>query len=158
MKGQARLGRKFGALMLPGAVEIRAAYRRTGLWQGWMEDVPHPALDALIDTGASRSCLPAALTDRGEGGFPLLRVDTRRPSDWTGRASAHGVPVFLVRVHVMGVGPLEAKVLPTDLPYFVLGRDLLSHFLMVLDGPSGAFCLRRTGGVDRFLRKLLRCP
>jgi hypothetical protein len=154
MKGWVHARDALGGLRLDGAAEIVAGYTQARRWEAFSP----VKLDVLIDTGASRSCVPAGIMASSRSGVSVLEVDARHPSDWSGQPSERAIPICPVAVRLLGRGPFTAAVFATSLPYVLLGRDLLAHFLMVWDGPAGAFCLRRTGGADRFLRRLLRCP
>ncbi|MGB2820277.1 MAG: hypothetical protein WBF17_04805 [Phycisphaerae bacterium] len=154
MKGQVTAAQGF----LP-RLTLTAAVRVTGcLCANWQWAPIHDGvLDAEIDTGASRSCIPGALCD-GSRGPAARQVDFRSPVDWRGTPTEAELPLYLIRVQLLGSRPVEAIVYPRDCDRFLLGRDLLARFLFALDGPVGRFALRRTNAVDRLLRKLLLCP
>jgi len=154
MKGRAEVrGDALGELLLPGAVQVVEGVCRNWEWRT-LEAAP---LDATIDTGASRSCVPRGICD-GSRGAVLREVDSRRPDDWRGRPAPRGIPIYLLRVRVLGMGPYRVLAYVRDAEEFLLGRDLLRHLLLALDGPVGAFRLRRTSSADRWLRRALRCP
>ena len=47
------------------------------------------------------------------------------------------LPTFLVRVQLRGLPPHVVKVLASPAePYVLLGRDVLNHFRVTLDGPN----------------------
>lgn len=80
------------------------------------------------------------------------------PVDWQGNRLPAQVPVFMVWVNFLGTGPVKVLPCETRHEYFLVGRDLLVHFLTVLDGPAKELAVRPTGSVDRFLRHCLRVP
>jgi len=154
MKGQAEVRRgRLSPLVLRGAVHVVAGLGPDGNW--W--DVQAAPLDATIDTGASRSCVPRSLCD-GTRGPVLLPSDFGTPTDWQEVRPQRSLPIYSLYVHVLGRGPFPILAYSRDAPGFLLGRDLLARFLLALDGPAGAYCLRGTSALDRFARRLLRCP
>jgi predicted aspartyl protease len=47
------------------------------------------------------------------------------------------LPTFLVRIQLRGLPPQVVEVLASpDEPYVLLGRDVLNHFRVTLDGPN----------------------
>ena len=146
-------GRSFGPLILPRAVRVAAGLARDWEWVAIGVD----PFDARIDTGASRSCAPLSLWQRTPN-LPWRLMDTRRPVDWRGMPCPEDVPAYLLRVEVVGEGPLEIEVYSRPEGDFLLGRDVLARLLLVLDGPARQFRLRRTFGLDRWIRKAIACP
>jgi hypothetical protein len=156
LRAKLRVGRRgeLGEPILRAALEVHSALCPDGLTR----EMNLPALDAFIDTGASRSCIPSSLC-RDSRGVPLFRIAyAGRPTDWSGRRAAGLAPYYLLWVNFVGVGPLKVRPFETQHPYFVVGRDLLAHFLTVLDGPSGELGVRTTGKLDHLLRRCLRAP
>ena len=145
---------ELGEPLIPGGVELHACL----LPDGKNREMARKRLDAFIDTGASRSCIPRAVS-RGTNGLPILRViDIQNALDWRGEAAGRPVSVYEVWVILLGSGPFRVRAYETGHPYFIVGRDLLAHFLTVLDGPSEKLGARTTGKFDHFLRRCLRAP
>jgi len=140
--------------LLPGAIRVTSALCLGHAIRG----IGAAPMDAFIDTGASRSCIPASLCTDTTGAAVLQTIDRARPLDWQGKRSAAGVPVHIVWVRFLGIGPLKLWPFETQFDYFIVGRDLLVHFLTVLDGPHRELGVRATGTLDRWLRSCLRAP
>jgi predicted aspartyl protease len=97
----------------------------------------------LVDTAADRTVLCAHLLHQ-------LRLttlpSTERLAGVGGRVSSVLVQTQ-IRVYredqspVLFNGPFPATVAPESLEMSVLGRDLLDHFSLVVDGPRRAVCL-----------------
>ena len=140
--------------VIPNGIRVVYALLPGGL----RSELRAPALDAIIDTGASRSCIPSALSRDAEGNPVLEVVDYRQPIDWQGSRAPSPVPVYLVWVELVGHGPFSVTPYETDDASFIIGRDLLAHFLTALDGPSQTLGVRATNKLDRLVRSLLRAP
>jgi hypothetical protein len=103
-------------------VSIRAAVEATAATE-------YPA---QIDPAADLTIVPSRLVEELDllpvGEVPILGVGGR----W------EKLPSFLVHIEVRGTPPARlVKVLacPGE-PYILLGRDILNHFRITLDGPS----------------------
>ena len=140
--------------VLPDAIRVTSA-----LCLGYViRRIDAEPMDAFIDTGSSRSCVPASLCTDATGAAVLQTIDRAHPQDWQGKRSAEGVPVHIVWVNFLGIGPLKLRPYETQHDFFIVGRDLLVHFLTVLDGPHRELGVRATGKLDHWLRSCLRAP
>ena len=100
--------------------------------------------DALVDTGASESCIDSLLAT--ELGLPV--VDRRSVS---GTHGAHPVNVHLAQVYVP---TLDFTIFATFAGVHLatggqrhralIGRTFLQSFQMVYDGPTGSVVIRRS--------------
>jgi predicted aspartyl protease len=90
-------------------------------------DVP-----ALIDTGADCTVIPVRFV-----GEPGLVSMGQIPIAGFGGCIAE-TPTYYADVAVRSLPPVNVKVLASDgEPIVLLGRDVLNHFRLVLDGPGG---------------------
>jgi hypothetical protein len=90
-------------------------------------------LDAKLDTAADISAIPSTLVDE----LDLEAVSEVLVSGYDGQ-------VELVRTYVVGLELPEARVRRIEAilmpePYVLLGRDVLNHFYIYLQGPDLAF-------------------
>ena len=95
---------------------------------------------ALLDTGASLSCIDSKLA----GDLNLPVVDRRPLTGVTGVADAS--PIYLARMHIPTLGRIVhgtfAGVSLEGLNLgILLGRDFLAQYRMVYDGPIGSVTL-----------------
>ena len=140
--------------LITGGVRVHACL----FPDGKTHQIGSEPLNAFIDTGASRSCIPRTMC-RGPNGLAIPRVvDIQNALDWRGDEAGRPVCVYEVWVTVFGSGPFRVRAYETGHPYFIVGRDLLAHFLTVLDGPAGKLGVPTTGKFDHFLRRCLRAP
>jgi predicted aspartyl protease len=86
---------------------------------------------ALIDTAADRTILPASLVDE----LSLVPVETITMKGFGG--SLVQVPVFaaIVQVRDLAEHPLSVGA-HSEEPWVLLGRDVLNHHRLLLDGPQ----------------------
>jgi hypothetical protein len=86
---------------------------------------------AQIDHGADRSVIPAALV-RSLELVPLDRIPVR---GFLGKPEE--MSRYTVQVTPKGLRPVEVAVLTsTEERVMILGRDVLNHFRVVLEGPN----------------------
>lgn len=90
---------------------------------------------ALIDTGAFMSVVPASLA-RDLDLKPHSRVKARGVGN-----QAIDLSTYLVRLIVAGHVIVDLEVAAFDRQTMLLGRDILQHFILTLDGKAGAFTL-----------------
>lgn len=90
---------------------------------------------ALIDTGAFMSVVPASLA-RDLDLKPHSRVKARGVGN-----QAIDLSTYLVRLTVAGHVIVDLEVAAFDRQTMLLGRDILQHFILTLDGKAGAFTL-----------------
>jgi predicted aspartyl protease len=86
---------------------------------------------AQIDTAADLTVIPSRLVEELQldqlSEFPIVGVD--------GHMSV--LPTFLVQLQIRELPPRVVEVLASSLePYVLLGRDVLNHFRITLDGPN----------------------
>ena len=78
-----------GRLIIPKAIQIVS-----GTGPGFIpRKINSGQLDALIDTGASQSCLPSAVAKDDTGTRLLRPMDYKTPTDWRGTKSKGLFPV-----------------------------------------------------------------
>ena len=106
-------------------------------------DMSSRQVPALVDTGASESCIDVGLAE--ELGLPV--VDKRRIA---GAGGAHQAPVYLGHIffpqlqnaiygRFAGVGLSDGGQLQKAL----IGRTFLANYMMIYDGPFGRVSLVR---------------
>jgi predicted aspartyl protease len=89
------------------------------------------AVPALIDTGADCTVLPARLV----GELSLVPMGRLLIEGLGGRVSE--MPTYAVEVAIRNLRQVIVKVLAADgEPVVLLGRDVLNHFRILLDGPG----------------------
>lgn len=89
---------------------------------------------AQLDTAADLTVIPSRLVEDLQldqlSEFPILGVD--------GHLST--LPTFLVQIRIRELSPRVVEVVASPLePYVLLGRDVLNHFRITLDGPNLVF-------------------
>lgn len=91
---------------------------------------PRIELSALIDTGADVTAVPESLVER----LKLYPVGRLQLED----ANAVKTPVFTYEASVaMAEEPSKKmEVVVTPYPFVILGRDWLSEYYLLLDGPG----------------------
>ncbi|MBI3958614.1 MAG: hypothetical protein HY328_07380 [Chloroflexi bacterium] len=95
-------------------------------------------VSALLDTGTDITAIPAAL----ESELQLYAVSRIRIENVD--ASVNFVYTYTVRLEI---GPLivpPIQVILTNLDFAIIGRDILSHLYLLLNGPEQTFDLRTT--------------
>ena len=84
-----------------------------------------------LDTGADRTVIPGELLHQIE----LARSGSTIVVGFAGRDD--DAPIYDVRLTVAGFDPVPIEVLArVDEPWVLLGRDVLNHYRIVLDGPN----------------------
>lgn len=107
-------------------------------------DCAHPlepserlTLPALIDTGADLSTVPPDTIDR----LGLVQLDEIPVASYRGETIL--TATYLVRLYI-GSWSLEAiEVIASGEEYAILGRDVLNHFRIILDGPRAVLEIRQ---------------
>jgi predicted aspartyl protease len=91
------------------------------------------AIPALVDSGADFTVLPARLV----GPLRLEQSGFRRLLGFGGRIVE--CPTYLVRIQITGMLQRFLVSVPCDStePMALLGRDILSQYRVVIDGPRG---------------------
>jgi len=88
-------------------------------------------LPAQIDTGAYKTVIPAAAADQ----LGLTQYSVETATGLEGRLIEF--PTFLIEVTVRQQKPITVEVLASrQEPFVLLGRDVLNHFRLILDGPN----------------------
>jgi predicted aspartyl protease len=86
---------------------------------------------AQLDTAADLTIIPSRLVEE----LGLLQVNEVPILGVGGRFDI--LPAFLVLIEIRGTSPRLVKVLSSpEEPYVLLGRDVLNHFRITLDGPN----------------------
>lgn len=88
-------------------------------------------LPAQIDTAADRTVIPGTLVER----LGLVPLDELPVAGFGGQVFL--LATYLVELTIRNASPLAVEVLahPAE-PYVLLGRDILNHFRLILDGPE----------------------
>lgn len=90
---------------------------------------------ALLDTGSDITAVPAKLIDP----LHLQAIGRLRLEDVEARTTY--VSTYAVRLAGAGLTIPYLEVILTGLDFVVLGRDVVNHFYMLLNGPELAFDL-----------------
>jgi hypothetical protein len=99
---------------------------------------PRARVQALIDTGADLTAIPAYLENR----LHLYRYDHLQVEDVYGvKTPAY---TYKVRLTVAGYTTKAMEVVLTSLNFVVLGRDWLQDYYLLLNGPEQNFLLSST--------------
>jgi hypothetical protein len=86
---------------------------------------------AQLDSAADRSVIPWSVVES----LQLPQLDQLPALGFGGHLTL--VPTFLVELTVRSLIPVTVEVFASrDEPYVLLGRDVLNHFRVVLDGPN----------------------
>ena len=98
---------------------------------GPVEGTPSLECPAQLDIAADLSVIPWRLAEELQldqlGEFPVLGLGGHLAT----------LPTFLVQIQIRGMPPQLVKVLASlEEPYVLLGRDVLNHFRITLDGPN----------------------
>lgn len=107
-------------------VDVELLYRLTG---------ESTQLRAHIDTGSSISSVPmlvARQLNLTPSGSASVRGFDQRIKD---------VPTFIVTLRLEGPVLLNVEVVGIERDDMLIGRDILEHFVLSLDGKQGAFTL-----------------
>ena len=112
-------------------------------------DLPVRLMPALVDTGASSSCIDTALAE--ELGLPIIDEDTV-----IGVGGAVNVNLYWAQIFVPGLeasfsGPMAGVNLSAvQQPHSILiGREFLQRFTMVYEGRTGAVVISDRGSSVR---------
>ena len=92
---------------------------------------------ALLDTGADSSALPVDVA--GQLGLP--QVDAGLVGGINSRRVLE--PIFVAFLSVEEGPPEEFEVYSFDLPFAILGRDVLNQYRITLDGPNLTLTITR---------------
>ena len=95
------------------------------------------SVHALLDTGADSSALPVDVV----GQLGLQQVD----AGFVGGINSQRVlePIFVAFLSVGAGPPEEFEVYSFELPFAILGRDVLNKYHITLDGPNQALTITR---------------
>jgi predicted aspartyl protease len=94
---------------------------------------------ALVDSGAAITVIPTEIAEQ----LLLLKYSEVALADWmdvTITVSAYWVNLTVHEMSVNGV-----KVVAAQVPYLILGRDVLNQFHITLDGPRLALAIQVEG-------------
>jgi len=87
-------------------------------------------LPAQLDSAASKSVIPWNLIEDLE----LIELDQILIEGVGGHITS--MPSFLVELEIRQLHPVHVEVVANkDEPYVLLGRDIMNHYHIVLDGP-----------------------
>jgi len=118
----------------PAPVALVAVRNSSG--SASVSDVP-----MLVDSGADVTLLPRSAAEQAglpidlQAAYELMSFDGRRSS----AQSVHGDLVFLTRT-------FRGRFLLTEDPCGILGRDILNHVSLLLDGPNRYWQERTVAG------------
>ena len=88
-------------------------------------------IPAQLDSAADRSVIPWSVVEA----LHLPQLDELPALGFGGHLVS--VPTFLVQLTVRSLPPLTIEAFASrEEPYVLLGRDVLNHFRVVLDGPN----------------------
>jgi hypothetical protein len=91
-----------------------------------VDDVP-----AQLDTAADRSVIPWAIVDA----LALPQLDELPALGFGGHLTS--AATFLLDIAIRTFNPVTVEVFGSrEEPFVLLGRDVLNHYRLVLDGPS----------------------
>lgn len=95
------------------------------------------SIHALLDTGADSSALPIEVIEQ----LGLQQVD----AGFVGGINEPRAlsPIFAAFVSLAGSAPSEIDVYGLALPFAILGRDVLNHYHITLDGPNLTLTIAR---------------
>jgi hypothetical protein len=121
-------------------IQIPTVLAQTLQQQG--KPLPQPVTGfCLVDTGASKTCVDAGAV-AGLGVSPINRVQVQTPS---GSTSQYTYPVRMsfpgTQLPGFEFSSVIGSVLAAQGIVGLLGRDVLSNFLLVYNGPAGLFSL-----------------
>jgi predicted aspartyl protease len=86
---------------------------------------------AQLDTGADFSVIPAALAEQ----LHVVPLDEVQVVGFGGLKVV--VPTYVVSIALPSTEPtLVRMIVARDEPYVLLGRDILNHYHIILDGPQ----------------------
>jgi hypothetical protein len=105
---------------------------------GVVNSRPRARLQAIIDTGADITAVPAYL----ESKLYLYAVDRLQLEDVRGITTR--VNTYDVRLAITGQPAKKMEVILTSLGLVVLGRDWLQDYYLLLNGPEQSFLLSST--------------
>jgi predicted aspartyl protease len=89
---------------------------------------------AQLDTGSDRTVIPARIAEE----LNLVPVQELLVAGLGGEPQA--LPSYLLDIEIRGFQSLRIEVVAhQEEPYVLLGRDVLNHFRILLDGPNLAF-------------------
>ena len=91
-----------------------------------VEEIP-----AQLDSGADRSVIPWSIVEA----LRLPQLDELPALGFGGHLFL--APTFLVELTLRSLTPITVEALASrEEPYVLLGRDVLNHFRVLLDGPN----------------------
>lgn len=122
---------RFDPTWTPPAPIVRAVVQRPGL------SIATGEFPALIDTGADYTVLPGEVVDE----LHLIELDVVSIESFGGYETE--CPAYDVQVRLVGEPRIvDVLALASDtIDYVILGRDILKHFLVTIDGPNGVFII-----------------
>lgn len=102
--------------------------------------VAHPSVwPAQIDTGADRTVIPSSLVEE----LQLPKLDEAEVESLDGVAAIMSTYSVTLRIHDLAAVTVEALCAKGD-RIILLGRDVLNHFRITLDGPRQALSIEDT--------------
>lgn len=116
-------------------------------------DLPAERLAALVDTGASNSCIDAELADRLQ--LPIVNQETIGGVGGVMAANVYWAQIHIPELNTSITGPFAGVHLAAgQQPHRVLiGRDFLRYFTMVYAGRTGSVKISSAAGGRGFWRE-----
>ena len=110
---------------------------------GVVHSRPRVTLPALLDTGSDFTAVPASLVSR----LKLYAVRPTLLEDFSGETREEFL--YSVSLGYANQPAREMQVMVTGLPFVILGRDWLSDYYVMLDGPDQQFQISKTPLFDQ---------
>lgn len=97
------------------------------------EDINAVELDAILDTGADACCIPKDQISSLKTAGRILRHNQRLVRTIKGIVR---VPIYECDVEFLGERYRKIELLESEKRYAIIGRNLLNHYKILLDGPN----------------------
>jgi predicted aspartyl protease len=122
---------RFDTTWTPPAPVVRAIVVRPGV------SISTGEYPALIDTGAATTVIPAEIVDE----LHLVELDQISIESFGGYET--DCPAYDVQLQFLGDSRVIDVLAPATetIDYILVGRDVLRHFLLTLDGPGNALMM-----------------
>ena len=125
-------------------------------WEGQVStpDLPARLMPALVDTGASNSCIDSTLAK--ELGLPIVDEDTVGGVGGALRVDVYWAQLYVPTLEMGFSGPVAGVHLNEGQQRHavLIGRDFLEHFTMVYEGNTGSVRISDGGGESIWKRLL----
>jgi hypothetical protein len=90
--------------------------------------------DAKIDTGADMTIVPSSLRRSLN-----IKIISRGISRGALGEEWRSIPLFMVRIRIVGSDWMDVMVTESPKNYILLGRDILNRYVLTAHGPEGWF-------------------